>query len=127
MTVLLLSAYWFIAWIQISHGIPNPTNARVVTAVFAYVFGVTLMIVSDCQKYYTLKYKKGLITEGMFKYNRNPNYTGEMLLYGSFAILSGSLFAYGILFSVWIVAFYGFMVNKDISFSKKEGWNEYKK
>lgn len=55
----------------------------------------------------------------MFKYNRNPNYTGEMLLYASFAILSGNWLAYTILFTVWIIAFYGFMVNKDISFAKK--------
>lgn len=84
------------------------------------------MIVSDCQKYYTLKYKKGLITEGMFKYNRNPNYTGEMLLYGSFAILSGNLICYGILLTIWVCAFYGFTVNKDISFAQKEGKSAYK-
>ncbi|CAD8120915.1 unnamed protein product [Paramecium sonneborni] len=126
-TVSLLGLYWVIAWLQISEGIQNPSNGRVVTAIFAYVFGVVLMIVSDCQKYYTLKYKQGLITEGMFKYNRNPNYTGEMLLYSSFAILSGNWLAYAILFTVWIVGFYGFMINKDISFSKKQGWNEYKK
>lgn len=55
----------------------------------------------------------------MFKYNRNPNYTGEMLLYSSFAMLSGNIFAYAILFCVWIFLFYAFMKDKDISFSKK--------
>lgn len=55
----------------------------------------------------------------MFKYNRNPNYTGEMVLYGSFAILSGNYFAYGILFAVWAFLFYAFMKSKDISFAKK--------
>ncbi|CAD8131260.1 unnamed protein product [Paramecium sonneborni] len=68
---------YVIAWLEISDGIPNPSNGRVVTAIFAYVSGVVLMIVSDCQKYYTLKYKQGLIMEGMFKYGKNPNYTGE--------------------------------------------------
>lgn len=63
----------------------------------------------------------------MFKYNRNPNYTGEMLLYSSFAMLSGNIFAYGILFCVWLLLFYAFMIDKDVSFSKKQGWNEYKK
>lgn len=55
----------------------------------------------------------------MFKYNRNPNYTGMMLLYSSFAILSGNNSAYGILFSVWIILFYALMKDKDMSLAKK--------
>ncbi len=45
------------------------------------------MLVSDAQKYYTLKYKKGLISDGMFYATRNPNYLGEIMLYRIFNII----------------------------------------
>lgn len=50
-------------------------------ATLIYVFGVVIMLLSDSQKYYTLKYKKGLISDGMMKYTRNPNYLGEVMHY----------------------------------------------
>ncbi len=46
------------------------------------------MLVSDAQKYYTLKYKKGLISDGMFYATRNPNYLGEIMLYRIFYVLT---------------------------------------
>lgn len=63
----------------------------------------------------------------MFKYNRNPNYLGMMLLYLSFAIVSGKNLAYGMLIFIWLFLFYAFMKDKDVSLEKKKGWNEYKK
>lgn len=103
------------------------SDTRQAIATFTYIMGVTTMIGSDCQKYYTLKYyydhpevkelketvkaaeaagftgavaakaetadekKKTvyrfLIDEGYFALTRNPNYLGEMMLYGSFASL----------------------------------------
>jgi Protein of unknown function (DUF1295) len=59
-----------------------------------YVFGVVVMLLADSQKFYTLKYKKGLIADGMMKYTRNPNYLGEMMIYGSFIILVNERVAY---------------------------------
>jgi len=50
-------------------------------------FGVVIMMVSDGQKYFTLKYRSGLITEGMFKRVRHPNYAGEMMIYAAYALL----------------------------------------
>jgi steroid 5-alpha reductase family enzyme len=37
------------------------------------------------QKYFVLRARKGLITDGLFMLCRNPNYLGEMMIYGSFA------------------------------------------
>ena len=42
----------------------------------------------DAQKYYTLQFKKGLITDGMFRYIRSPKYLGEMMIYSSYALLA---------------------------------------
>jgi steroid 5-alpha reductase family enzyme len=81
--------YWSMGWIQISgKGINEPSMGRVATVFIMYVLGVCMMVASDAQKYYTLKYKKGLINEGMFYATRNPNYLGEMLLYGTHHIVS---------------------------------------
>lgn len=85
------------------------------------------MMSSDCQKYYTLKYKKGLIKEGLFKMNRNPNYTGEILIYLSFAMITNNILSYCIVFISWIFMFIPFMLRKELSLSKKEGWTEYYK
>ena len=35
-------------------------------------------IASDAQKYFTLRLKRGLITDGMFRFIRHPNYLGEI-------------------------------------------------
>ena len=58
----------------------------------------------------------------MMKYNRNSNFTGEMLIYGSFGMATGHYIAYGILLFVWICLFSAKMYKKEISNSKKEGW-----
>jgi protein-S-isoprenylcysteine O-methyltransferase Ste14 len=82
---------------------------------FCYVFGVVLMMVSDCQKYYILKIKPGLISNGMFARVRNPNYLGEILLYLSFSMCVGNTIAYAIPLTVWITVFIPFMKTKDLS------------
>ena len=45
------------------------------------------MIAADAQKFFTLRLKRGLITDGMYRYVRHPNYLGEMMIYGSFALM----------------------------------------
>ena len=45
------------------------------------------MIAADAQKFFTLRVKRGLITDGMHRYIRHPNYLGEMMIYGSFAMM----------------------------------------
>jgi len=47
------------------------------------------MIAAEAQKYFTLRLESGLITDGVFRYVRHPNYLGEMMIYGSFALMSG--------------------------------------
>mmetsp|Transcript_33103 Transcript_33103/g.32487 ORF Transcript_33103/g.32487 Transcript_33103/m.32487 type:complete len:163 (+) Transcript_33103:405-893(+) len=80
---------------------------------------------SDCQKYYTLKYEKGLITTGFFKLTRNPNYLGEVMIYSSFAMIGGRWEFWGILIFVWTALFLPRMLIKDISLRKKKGWDKY--
>ena len=62
-----------------------------------YVIGVVLMMGSDAQKYFVLKVKRGLITDGFFARMRHPNYLGEMMVYGSFAVLAGHWIPWAVL------------------------------
>jgi protein-S-isoprenylcysteine O-methyltransferase Ste14 len=84
------------------------------------------MLASDAQKYYTLKYinynrdartprKPFLINDGFFKYTRNPNYLGEIMLYLGFFNLTGHWIAYCVGLNAWIVLFSVRMAQKDSS------------
>ena len=84
-------------------------------------------MVADAQKYYTLKYNKGLITDGIHKYIRHPNYLGEMMLYGSFALMVMHWLPFVILALVWGFVFVPNMITKEKSLSRYPEWQAYKK
>jgi steroid 5-alpha reductase family enzyme len=68
-----------------------------------------------------------LISTGFFKNTRNPNYLGEVLIYGSFVICAGHIFSYMIFFCGSCLLFSINMYLKDrFSYQKKEGWATYK-
>ena len=94
-------------------------------ATLIYVFGVVIMLLSDSQKYYTLKYKKGLISDGMMKYTRNPNYLGEVMIYGAFILLVNDTLSYICVMQVWFIVFSLRIMEKENSLRKKEGWIQY--
>jgi steroid 5-alpha reductase family enzyme len=95
-------------------------------AVFSTTVGVCLMIGADAQKFIQLKYKKGLVNDGFFALTRNPNYLGEVLIYGGFGVMANDCIAWCILLTVWIVLFGTGMLRKELSFMKKAGWAEYR-
>src|ERR1700730_18363677 len=45
------------------------------------IMGCTIMIAADAQKYFTLRVRGGLITDGMYRFVRHPNYLGEVVVY----------------------------------------------
>ena len=90
-----------------------------------YCFGLVFMMGADGQKYFTLRVKRGLMDDGFMKWSRNPNYVGEMLIYGSFAVVVQRWEYWYVLWSMWAFMFFPRMVIKDYSLSKKKGWKEY--
>lgn len=81
---LPLAGYYIAPYLLISRHVKlAPWFIAVVLSI--YTIGIFLHYVSDAQKYYTLKLQKGLITEGLFRRTRNPNYLGEILIYASYA------------------------------------------
>ena len=116
----LLIMYWSLPFfIAIGWGIQTPSYIRITLSIMIYSIGAVLMIGSDAQKTFTLRYKKGnyfdntgLISDGLFTYTRNPNYLGEVMIYGSFAIVTGYIYSYVILGIVWSTLFTANMLLK---------------
>jgi protein-S-isoprenylcysteine O-methyltransferase Ste14 len=122
--------YWYIPYMLISDPIASSPQSippyRPAIALFLYTFGIFLHYTSDCQKYFTLKYRRGLITEGLFAKSRNMNYVGEVLIYSGFAVLSGHNFAWIVNSVFWFGLFLPSMLSKDKSLSKYEQFKNYK-
>jgi steroid 5-alpha reductase family enzyme len=72
-TFFAIGLYWIAPFILISSG-SQPSLTWITLAISINLLGLFLHYGSDAQKYYTLKYKTGLITEGFFARSRNPNY-----------------------------------------------------
>ena len=122
---LFLGLYWVAPWLLISSGV-RLSVPLIAIAIATNLFGVFLHYGSDAQKYFTLKYKKGLITEGFFSRSRNPNYLGEILIYLGFAMLSGHWIPFVILASIIAFVFVPNTLKKDESLSRYPEFAAYK-
>jgi len=95
-TSLYLSFYWIYPWVCIKNFVQLTSN-ELLLAQFIMTLGTFLHFCSDCQKYYTLRYVKKFIQVGFFSLIRNPNYLGELLIYGSFVYCTKSWKCLGLL------------------------------
>ena len=122
---LPLAGYYLAPYLLISRHVTltPPLTALVLVL---YIFGIFLHYVSDAQKFYTLQNKKGLIEDGLFKYTRNPNYLGEIMIYSAYAIMSLHWLPFLVL-SGWVFGFFvKNMLSKDKSLSRHSQFAEYK-
>jgi protein-S-isoprenylcysteine O-methyltransferase Ste14 len=124
-TFLLLMLYWVPPFLLIRSGMIPPLPI-VAIAVSLNLWGIFLHYASDAQKYFTLKYQPGLISEGLFARCRNPNYLGEILIYFSFALLSLHWQSFLILAGFVAGIFVPNMLKKDQSLSRYPGFAAYK-
>ena len=123
---LPLAGYYAAPYLLISRHVTltPPLTALVLVL---YIFGVFLHYVSDAQKFYTLQNKKGLIEDGLFKFTRNPNYLGEIMIYAAYATMSLHWLPFLVL-SGWVFGFFvKNMLSKDKSLSRYAQFAEYKK
>ena len=121
----LISLYWVAPFLLISQGV-EPPLPLVAGAIALNILGIFLHYASDAQKYFTLKYQPGLITEGLFARCRNTNYLGEVLIYLSFALLAMHWLPFAILGLVAAVLFVPNMRKKDQSLSRYPEFADYK-
>lgn len=122
---LVLGPYW-LAPVLVAL---DPTEAPpwlLAVATLVYALGLALMIGSDAQKYFVLRARKGLVTDGFFARTRNPNYLGEMMIYASFALVARHWAPWLVLGWVWGGIFLPNMLRKDRSMARYPEWAAYK-
>lgn len=126
-----LAMYWSFGWLLISGtsqpDYPLPDAAWYCLCISLCITGSALMIAADAQKYFTLRVQRGLITDGVHKYIRHPNYLGEIMIYGSFALMVGHWLPWLWLAYVWIGLFAVNMAMKEASMSRYPQWADYKR
>ena len=96
-------------------------------SVFLVVLGTMIHFGSDAQKFFTLKYRPGLITEGFFARSRNTNYLGELLIYSGFALASCSPWGWLGIGMFFVAEFIPNMLRKDKSLSRYPEFADYRK
>lgn len=121
----LIAWYWLMPWLLIARHI-EPSGFMLFLAVTVHTLGVTFMATADVQKNLLIRYKKGLITEGVCAYTRNPNYLGEIMIYAAYSLLASHWIAWVILLYATVFVFFPRMLVKDASISRHPGWAEYK-
>lgn len=122
-----LAPYWVLPWLLVSgRGHPPTAASLVACAIGVHTIGLFLMVAADAQKTFVLRQRAGLITDGMFRFVRHPNYLGEMMIYGSYALLVGHWAAWGILLAIWLVEFLPNMLAKEASLSRYAEWAAYR-
>lgn len=130
---LVLGPYWLAGWLVVSnpHAPAYPLlsePAWYCMCICMCVLGVAVMIAADAQKYFSLRLRPGvLITDGMFALVRHPNYAGEMLIYGSFALLAWHVVPALVLVWVWTALFARNMVFKEKRMSRHTAWAAYRR
>ena len=102
-------------------------NWLIFLSIFLFVIGTNIMIASDSQKHFMLKYNKGnLIDNGMWLYLRQPNYIGEMLLYISLALLTRSFLALIVIIWQLKLIFIPNIKRIEKRLSRYPQWKQYK-
>ena len=122
---LILGLYWVAPFLLIANGV-EVAPSLVALAITINIVGVFLHYSSDAQKYFTLKYRPGLITEGFFARCRNTNYLGEIFIYTGFALLAQHWLPFAILSFFAVIVFLPNMRKKDDSLSRYPDFEEYK-
>jgi len=126
----VLGWYWVFGWLLISGTVtphyPLPDAAWFCLCITLCLVGSVVMIAADAQKFFTLRERRGLITDGMFRYVRHPNYLGEMMIYLSFALMVWHWLPFVVLAYVWTCLFAVNMCLKEASMARYAQWAEYK-
>lgn len=121
-----LLLYWVAPWLLISNDL-NPSGPVIAGSIFLVMCGTMIHFASDSQKYFVLKIKPGLITDGFFARSRNTNYLGELMIYSGFALASCHWLGWLGITAFFLIEFIPNMIKKDKSLSRHLEFESYKK
>jgi steroid 5-alpha reductase family enzyme len=122
-----LSLYWIAPWMLTALNIQAPGwYMALCTAIYAC--GVFFHFASDMQKFTAIKLRPdNLIEDGLFARTRNPNYFGELLIYGGFGLLAMHWLPVIVLLAWVIIYWLPRMRRKDAALARLPGFHEYKR
>jgi protein-S-isoprenylcysteine O-methyltransferase Ste14 len=125
-----LGLYWVMGFLLISApavpDYPLEQPAWFCLCILLCALGAGIMLAADAQKYFTLRVRRALITDGMFRHVRHPNYLGEMMIYAALALMVWHWFPVLLLAWVWGDLFAVNMVMKEASMSRYPEWAAYR-
>ena len=107
-------------------------NNLYIAGLLIWIVGFCFEVVSDQQLSQFIRSRKGeLMTEGLWRYSRHPNYFGEITLWWGVAImaLSAPLGWLGVVGSITItvlIVFVSGVPPAERRMAKKEGWETYR-
>lgn len=126
----VLGWYWVFGWLLISgHSMPDYPLGQgpwFALCISLCLIGCAIMLAADAQKHFTLRVRPGLITDGMHRHVRHPNYLGEMMIYASFALMVDHWLPWLVLAWVWGGVFAVNMLHKESSLSRHPEWPAYR-
>lgn len=83
---------------------PKPLSMTVAAlALLLYIFGTLINATADVQKMTAKELGAGLIRNNIWRFSRNINYFGDLLRYLSFSVIAGSIWAYLVPFSIFLL------------------------
>lgn len=110
--------YWVLPWLLIGSA-REASPPLLGAAICLFGCGVFLHFAADMQKTLHLELAPGkLLTTRLWARTRNPNYLGEGLIYGAFALLVQHWIALGCIVLAVSVVWLPFMIRKDKSLSR---------
>ena len=94
----------------------------------SFITGIFYHYGSDAQKYFQIRAQPGkLITEGFWRYTRNPNYLGEFLIYTGYITVSGHSMPAILVVTSWVTLMFPSILKKECRLERYSEWSEYKK
>lgn len=94
--------------------------------------GFAVEVIADYQLQDFIKSKKGvLMTQGLWRYSRHPNYFGELLQWWGFGIVALGVYPWwigliGPITISYLIIFVSGIPPVEVRFQQKKGWQEYK-
>jgi protein-S-isoprenylcysteine O-methyltransferase Ste14 len=127
----VLGWYWAIGFIVMARAAPAayplPEPLWLALAIGLCLAGIATMVAADAQKYTALADGPRLVTDGMFRFIRHPNYLGEMAIYGSFALIAWHVIPVIVLAAFWTLEFWANIVLIEASLARYPGWEAWRR
>mmetsp|Transcript_17857 Transcript_17857/g.20261 ORF Transcript_17857/g.20261 Transcript_17857/m.20261 type:complete len:268 (+) Transcript_17857:35-838(+) len=131
--VLILGPYWTGAVLVTTQVSPQTVDAlQLSLAISLCTVGCCVMMMADLQKWIFLKEKKNgthhmtTLMSDIWYGTRNPNFLGEMMIYGSFTVVIDHWLFYVIILYSWCSIIAMRMLAKELSLQKKKEWSQYR-